>query len=592
MPKLTVESGADAGKVHYFTSSRVTIGRSVNNDIQIVDRRMSRNHAEVFRQGDSFFLRDLGSKNGTLHNGTIVNGTVQLRSGDLVQTGDSTAIYEDDTTHTDTGDTTVLADGLNAEALRRAKEGTGQLKLVDERQWGSTQGQVRAGVMDSQSIAGALALDKEGRRSVNDLTRRLEILYKVTEAIRSVFDIEELLEQIMEIIFEVIKPDRAYLLLVDTDSSELVPEVIKVRGEDDASEVKVSRSIVDRCIQEGVSLLVSDAAQDDRFSTSESIIINRIRTAMVAPVLYKSEKLGVVYVDTNTRMVPFAQEDLELLTGITNQAAMAITNARLHSQLVEQHKLAREMEIARTIQMNLLPKVYPDLDGYSLSAMSLPAKQVGGDYYDFLTLPDGRIALAVADVSGKGVPAAILTATTRSYLQSETQYPGATLVQTVKRINRMVHRDVTNDMYVTMVLMYMDARTSSFEYVNAGHSHPAVLRADGTLEFLDSGGLFLGIMADNEYEAGTLQLDPGDILLLSTDGVSDIQNAAGEQFGSERLYALLRKNQRLDAEGIRNAIYKECMEHRGDADQFDDFTLIILKRQLRVDSSFEEMDFD
>jgi serine phosphatase RsbU (regulator of sigma subunit)/pSer/pThr/pTyr-binding forkhead associated (FHA) protein len=588
MPKLTVESGEDAGKVHYFTSERVSIGRSVNNDIQIVDRRMSRNHAEVFRQGNDYYLRDLGSKNGTLHRGEAVNGSVPLRNGDRIQVGDSVVVFEDDTTHPEVGsDATMLAGQLDA--LRARKEGTGSIRLVDERQWGSTQGEMRAGVPESTNLNVAL---EQGRLN-REVTRRLEIIYKVTEAIRSVFDIDELLEQIMEIIFEVIKPDRAYLLLVDEESGELTPKVLKARDDRArADEVKVSRSIVDRCLKERVSLLVSDATQDDRFATSESIIVNRIRTAMVAPVIYKEESLGVVYVDTNTRLVPFTQEELELLTGITNQAAMAISNARLHAQLVEQHKLAREMEIARTIQMNLLPKVYPDMLGFSLSAMSLPAKQVGGDYYDFLRLPDGRLALAVADVSGKGVPAAILTATTRSYLQSETQYPNATLVQTVQRINRMVHRDVTNDMYVTMVLVYLDDATGEAEYVNAGHSHPILLRADGRLEFLDTGGFFLGIMPDGEYQAGRLNFDPGDILVLSTDGVTDILNTRGEPFGSERLLELLQQNRHLNAEEIRNAVYRECLKHRGDADQFDDFTLMVLKRLARHDSSLDEFDFD
>lgn len=587
MPRLTIQAGEDAGKIHYINGGRATMGRSVNNDLQIVDRRMSRTHAEVFEQGGAYYVRDLGSKNGTLLNGNSVTLPVLVNEGDIIQVGDSEVVFESDTSHAGS-DTT--SSGTGTGRSRREGSGTGY-RLVDERQWGMTQGQIRAGMPEVTTFG--IAADPS--RAVQDLSRRLELVYKVTEAVRSTFHIEQLLGQIMEIIIEVLKPDRAYLLLKDPESGELVPEVLKVRGNgSEETEVKISTSICERCMNEGVSLLVSDAAQDDRFSSQESIIANRIRTAMVAPLVYKDDTIGVVYIDTNTRVVPFSQEELELLTGITNQAAVAISNARLHSQLVEQHKLAREMEIARTIQMNLLPKVYPDLPGFEISAMSLPAKHVGGDYYDFLKLPDERVALAIADVSGKGVPAAILTATTRSYLQSETQHPNSGIIEAVTRINQMVHRDVTNDMYVTMALMYADGATGELEYVNAGHSHPVLITREGNVCYLDKGGLFLGILPEGEYESGRITMTPGDILLLFTDGVTDILNSRGEAYGTERLMDLLTSNMEASAEEVRNLIYKECIQHRGDADQFDDFTLIVVKRQeVGSDSSFdEELDLD
>jgi len=494
-------------------------------------------------------------------------------------------VFGHDTTHGSEPGT-----GSGASSRRRDPS---SYKLVDEHQWGSTQGEIRAGLPEATSFG----LVGEQARSSHEVNFRLELIYKVTEAVRSTFHIDELLEQIMEIILEVLKPDRAYLLFRETESGDLVPEVIKVseKGKEaDGTEVKISTSICERCMNEGISLLVSDAAQDDRFSGQESIILNRIRTAMVAPLVYKDDTIGVVYIDTNTRVVPFSKDELELLTGIANQAAVAISNARLHSQLVEQHKLAREMEIARTIQMNLLPKVYPELPGFEISAMSLPAKHVGGDYYDFLKLPDGRVALAIADVSGKGVPAAILTATTRSYLQSETQHPSDSITETVARINHMVHRDVTNDMYVTMALAYVDGQSGKLDYVNAGHSHPILLTREGRILMLDKGGLFLGIVQDSEYESGSVEMQPGDILLLFTDGVTDIHNIKGDQFGTETLLELLKANRHASAEAIRNTIYSDCMKYRGDADQFDDFTVIVVKR-TEVDDLAEldgEFDFD
>ncbi|HNM46500.1 MAG TPA: PP2C family protein-serine/threonine phosphatase, partial [Candidatus Sumerlaeota bacterium] len=212
---------------------------------------------------------------------------------------------------------------------------------------------------------------------------------------------------------------------------------------------------------------------------------------------------------------------------------------------------------------------------------------VGGDYYDFLRMPDGRLGLAIADVSGKGVPAAILTATTRSYLQSETTHKDSTLAQTVGRMNRMVHRDVTNDMYVTMVLTAIDPADGSVEYVNAGHTHPIIASENGRLDFLKEGGLFLGLDPDAIFLSDKVMLPPGGVLVLYTDGVTDIQSSDGRRFGAEYFQELIRDKFHLSAEEIRNAIYQACLKHRGTAEQFDDFTLIVLKR---LDFNESEMD--
>jgi sigma-B regulation protein RsbU (phosphoserine phosphatase) len=235
------------------------------------------------------------------------------------------------------------------------------------------------------------------------------------------------------------------------------------------------------------------------------------------------------------------------------------------------------------------------MENFDVSAMSLPAKHVGGDYYDFLKIPDGRIGIAIADVAGKGVPAAILTATTRSYLQSETQHPSSTLAQTVERINRMVHRDVTNDMYVTMAMAYLTPATGEVEYVNAGHSHPILFHAAGGTSKLDVGGLFLGMFEGATYESAHFTMEDGDVLLLDTDGVTDIQNDKKEVFGTERVEEIVHRNMHLSAEGIRNEIFAACQRHRGDADQFDDFTMIVLKRNRALESGLElddDFEFD
>ncbi len=589
MPRFVVESGQDAGSIHQVDRPLSTIGRSVSNAIQVVDRRMSRNHAEVQLEGGRVYVRDLESKNGTFVNGKNAVEPIELGHNDRVRIGDTVLRFEAEEVPGSPGDSSTGG----SQSSSSSKPGTGantegdssstRIRLVEEHEWGSTRGERRAGYDPNA----APSLESTSIMDFRDVNRRLEILYQVTDAIRSVLDLEELLETIIGIIQMVVRPDRTYMLMIDDETGELEPRVVKVREGEDPTEVKISTSIANRCLNDGVSLLVSDTSLDSRFNAAESIIMNAIRTAMVAPLIYKGASIGVIYVDTQSRSASFTEEELDMLTSIANQASVAITNAKLQGQLVEQHKLAREMEIARGIQMNLLPKTYPDLPGYQLSAMSLPAKQVGGDYYDFLKMPDGRLGIAIADVSGKGVPAAILTAVTRSYLQSETQHKDSTLAQTVSRMNRMVCRDVTNDMYVTMFISQLEPVEGELEFVNGGHAHPILISPAGKMEFLEEGGIFLGIDDSACFRSAKVTIPPGGLLVCYTDGVSDIQNSRGDIFGTDKFYEILLDKQHLSAEDIRNAVYQACLKHRGSADQFDDFTLIVLKR---LDFNESELD--
>lgn len=590
--RLIVEQGPDAGKVFVIDQPVVSIGRSVSNTFQVVDRRMSRNHCEVHVTGGRIILRDLGSKNGTLHNGVQVNGSIPMVPGDRITIGDTVLLLEAEEIPgaprpAGSGDSHEgAATMVGVPRDPSGSQSSSGFRLVEENQWGRAKGSMRAGYDPTASPA---ALKPTSAEELRDVSRRLQLLYEVAEAIRSIFTLDELLDRIMEIVHSLMRPDRAYLLLLNQNTGEFEPAIVKSADTlTDQKEIPISKSIAARCLNEGVSILVSDAAADERFNAAESIIMNRIRTAMVAPMLFKTERLGVIYIDTQSRALAFTNEELEMLTSIANQAAVAIINARMHQQLVEQHKLAREMEIARAIQMNLLPKTYPDVPGYQLSAMSLPAKQVGGDYYDFLRLPDSRLGLAIADVSGKGVSAAILTATTRSYVQSETQHKDVSILGAIERINRMVARDVSGgSMYVTMVLAALDPTEGLIEYVNAGHAYPVLLSPNGQVTFLKAGGVFLGIAEDPSFTVGEVRIPPGGVLIMFTDGVTDVLDPAGQAFGADRFLELLRDKVHLGAEEIRNAIYNACLRHRGTADQFDDLTLLVLKR---LDFNESEMD--
>ena len=556
MSRLVVESGVDGGMIFPLSTTTVTMGRSVSNSIQIIDRKVSRKHAEIYFKDGDYYFHDMGSKNGSFINGKQVKKDTLLEDGFRVKVGETVLIYE-----SDQDESSSLSDATSR-----------SVKIVDNLEWGKPRRSVAAGTGPELDLGGG-----EGKEpSFKDTHKRLAILYQVADVIRNILNLDELLDQIMNIIYEVIKPDRGFIMIKDMATGKFVPRAIRRRDVDDG-EITISSTIVEQCLRERVSILVSDAAADQRFSSSESVIINRIRSAICAPLIYKQEILGVIYIDTQKRRMSYDEEELELVNGIANQSAMAIANARMHVRLVEQHKSAKEMEIARNIQMNLLPKVFPVLDKVDISAMSLPAKKVGGDYYDFIPLDKGRYGVVIADVSGKGVPAAILLATIRASLLIEARQDNATVTSVISRINRMACRDATNNMYVTMVYGILEPKKMTFEYVNAGHTYPLLFETPSKVRQLKTGGYFLGIMENADYESETIKLKSGQTLLIYSDGVTDTMNMKGELFGEERLRKHLSSHIHQDAHQLRDSVHEECVKFRGEAEQFDDFTLVILK---------------
>jgi len=556
MPRLVVESGVDGGMIFPISQSLVSLGRSVSNSIQIIDRKVSRHHAEIYYREGNYYLRDLGSKNGCFIDKKILDKETRLVNGNRITIGETILVYES---------------GPEDKASI-SESSSKSVKIVENLEWGTLEKSLSVG----KQPAIDLEMKVSGEAVFKDSHKRLEILYQVADAIRNILNLDELLDQIMSIIYNVVQPDRGLIMLQDEHTKELIPKTVKKRNED-REDITISSTIVDKCLRDCVSLVVSDAALDDRFSGSESIIMNRIRSAICAPMIFKDEILGVIYVDTQTRVSSYGQEELELLTGIANQSAMAIANARLHGRLVEQHKLAREMEIARTIQMNLLPKVYPTLENLDISAMSLPAKKVGGDYYDFIPLAEERYGIVIADVSGKGVPAALLLATIRASLLIEAQQKDATVMNVMTKMNQMACRDATNNMFITMVYGILDPTKKSFEYSNAGHCYPLLFDSGDEMEQLKTGGNFLGIMENAEYKSKRVHLKTGQVFTLYSDGVTDTMNSSGELFGLERLKNVVRSGLRKSAQEIRDSIYEASLDFRGGIDQFDDFTVMIMK---------------
>jgi serine phosphatase RsbU (regulator of sigma subunit) len=552
--RLVVESGPDEGMIFPLHESVTTLGRSPSNAIQVSDRRASRFHAEIVRRGTTFRLRDLASKNGTCVQGARVAEEHTLRHGDTVRIGQTMFVFEDE----------------EFDAAGTGKSSSSGIRLAD-RTPAKTRGSVPAGVTHHYEATA----DQSRLPDAKSTHRRLEVLLRVLQKVRAVLDLDQLLTEIMDLIFEVLKPERGLIMLLDAKSSALTPRCVKTTGEHE--EITISRTIVHQAIRERMALLISDAAADTRFHASESIVASRIRTAICAPLTAHDKVLGVLYIDSRGLNADYTQEDLELLTGIADQAALAIANALLHESLVQQHRLERELEIARTIQMNLLPKHPPIVSGFDIAAMTIPAKRVGGDYYDFIEIDSDHLGVAVADVSGKGVPAAIFTASVRAALQTEARRKEARLEAIFTSLNEMACRDSSDNMFVALFYGVLQLSSRRFRYVNAGHCYPYLIDANGGESRLETGGCVLGIIPDRRFEQGEVRLAPRSTLVIYSDGVTDILNERGEAFGWNQFRQLILENPNTTAEVLRQKIYSATTTHKGNADQFDDYTLAIIK---------------
>jgi len=303
---------------------------------------------------------------------------------------------------------------------------------------------------------------------------------------------------------------------------------------------------------------------------------------IVIPLKQRHDLVGVITLGAKLADTGFKSEELTLLSVLGSQVAIAIENAGMHQERIEQERIREEMAVAREIQQALLPIRFPKGPGFEVSAINLPSQEIGGDYFDFIRSPISeeepieKLLLVVGDVSGKGTPAALLMASLQASLRAvyETQ---SGLSATAERVNSMIFRTTAAEKFVTLFLAEYDVTTRTLTYVNAGHNFPILIRGSGERVLLDEGGLLVGVVEQAVYEEGQIGIEPGDVLTVYTDGVTEAMNIREEEFGEERLMDVLNSRSYLAAREIRDEIYREVLTHAGDRAQSDDLTLIVLK---------------
>jgi serine phosphatase RsbU (regulator of sigma subunit) len=359
----------------------------------------------------------------------------------------------------------------------------------------------------------------------------------------------------------------------------LVPVATKARKSSDEEKMRVSRTIVNKAMQDKRAILSADASTDERFGMAQSIADFQIRSLICAPMIASNgESLGVIQIDTNNQMSRFTDLDLQVLAGIANQAAIALDNARLHQEALSQVALQRDMEVAKQMQRTLLPNRSPEIAGYHFFAFYESAYQVGGDYYDYVTLPDNRVAVVVGDVAGKGVPAALLMAKLSSDVrQWLTIEPNP--AKALGKINQIFSGYGWDDRFVTMVIAVIDGNKNQLTLVNAGHMPPMLRNAAGEVTEIggEQAGLPVGVVEDFEFDSYQHDLAPGDLVTLFTDGFSEAMNSQRELYGIERMTKIIGVKDVKTME-IGNHLLTDVREFAGDFPQSDDMCLVCLGR--------------
>ncbi|MCG8584112.1 MAG: SpoIIE family protein phosphatase [Pirellulales bacterium] len=493
------------------------LGRHSDCDVVLDVGAVSRHHAQITQVGADFFVEDLNSRNGTFLNGEQVRGRLKLADNDEIRICGLTYRFYHDTAPTSPP---LSLDGSSSLAM-----------FVEDQTEDTSTGQ--------STIMSALEVEaSEGgiRLSVNSETK-LKALIEINRNL-STLSLDEVLPKLLDSLFKIfIQADRGFVALKTGEDQQLVPKAIKHRRGGDEDMIRISRTIVEKVMGQKEAILSADATSDSRFNMAQSIADFRIRSMMCAPlVTSEGDVLGVIQIDTNDQGGRFQKDDLEVLASVGAQAAMLVESAQLHETALRQNRIERDLALAQRVQQGLLPNARPKVEGYHFFEYYEPANEVGGDFYDYVPLPGGRVAVVLADVSGKGISAALLMAKLSGearFLLASKEAPE----DAITAINAAMDNDSWEDRFVTFVLAVIDPAENRVTIVNGGHMPPLLRRADGSVSAVsdDEAGPPLGVAFDYEYEACHISLAPGEQLVVFTDGFSEAMNESLDLYGLERL---------------------------------------------------------
>ncbi len=414
-------------------------------------------------------------------------------------------------------------------------------------------------------------------KNITDETIRLMAVVEIGKLLNSTLDLNKILKIILDTAIKNLNADRGTLYLIDHEKKELWSKVLQG---DSIIEIRlpVGQGISGYVAETGRKVILKDAYKDERFNPEfDKKTGYKTKTILCTPMKNrKGEMIGVFQI-INRKGGYFTMDDVKFLDTLSVDACIAIENARLHEESLEKERMEKELEVAATIQKTIIPKEIVQKEGYEIAGINVPSKQVGGDFYDVVHLPNGHLALVIADVSGKSIPGALLVSTLqaslRAYLEGDFE-----IKNLAAKLNRTILRNSTSDKYITFFMAVLDTDNHILRSVNAGHNPPILCR-NGSIKKLTAGGIPLGMAPFDEYDAEETLLQPNDVVVMFTDGVTEAANKDDDFYDDERLEQCALKNTRLGAEALKEVIYDDVKRFVGNAEQSDDITMLILKKK-------------
>ncbi|MFP5246466.1 MAG: SpoIIE family protein phosphatase, partial [Thermoanaerobaculia bacterium] len=488
----------------------VSIGRASDCSIPIKDRYLSRKHAEIIADGNVWILKDLGSANGTYLNGTRVERDEKLKTGDRIRLGDTEIVFE-------------TSERISTDRF---------IAVAD------------AAASPTISIPVHEIADKPEAQDV----ARLQTLTLLARELIEDRPMDELFGFILDRVMEHLHPSRTAIALLAPDGRSFTKAEVRRQDTNDASELTISHTLLAELVEEKKALAFVDVGADEKLRTAKSIIMQGIHSILCTPLMIGNAVVGVLYVDYLFTQRSISEDDVRLVAQIGRFAAIKLETTRLREEAIQKRIMDEELKTASNIQRRLLPPAPSGVPGFTFVGRNQPCRTVSGDYYDFAVRPDGKVYFVIGDVSGKGVTAGLMMAGLQVAFRifSKSNPDPATLVA---QLNVTLKENLPQSKFVTLFLGRLDTKTGQVEFVNAGHTPPLILRKNGVTELTDS-DLLLGVVSRAQFTNRELQLEPGDSLVLFTDGVTEARDAAGSDLGSSLIGDALASLHGADAATI------------------------------------------
>lgn len=419
------------------------------------------------------------------------------------------------------------------------------------------------------AIANALKVEEISRinQQLDQRIQQLKTLFDINQGLSATLDEDKIRKLFIYAVMGQMLVNH-YALLLFRNGSGRVADAKGINGE-----------IVEKLLPDLAALTDINTAIPIELLANKALRqrLENLKVRVLIPLKQQNNLMGVVLLGEKISRQAYTQIDLEFLTTLASQATVSLENAHLFKESLEKQRIEKELQVAKTIQKMLLPHQIPEVERYDVWGINISSKEVGGDYFDIIKISETKVALAIGDVSGKSVPAALLMANLQAGLRSLID-ENIDLPYLVARLNNLIYQNTDLDKYITFFLGILDIGKNEFEYVNAGHNPPVVIGNDRQMKMLDKGGIILGMLPTVQYEKGAVSLKPGDLFFSYTDGVNEALSTGDEEFGEDRMYRFLRKHRDKGAREIAQKLVEEIEQFTTGAEQFDDITMLILKR--------------